>query len=214
MAPENSEPRFLFRGNDFEADSGLAPDPFDELAAIDRAAARFGRDRTGEADPSAPEFFRADRQRGDGAVHCGFADLAARRHALAEADDAGKGVNHGKPVLRRTSDEEPAIIGAEIDGAISMAAAVPTVRNSPFEGRGRLGSRRLRSRYGLLRHYPNFSYISYKTAWTVFDLTPLYTSVGRGARTGPAHVDRPERAAYLAPSRLPRRLMVRLRTLN
>ncbi len=55
--------------DDVERDAGLATDALDEMAAVDRAAAGFGRDRAGERDVAAAQLVRADAKRGDGAVH-------------------------------------------------------------------------------------------------------------------------------------------------
>ena len=175
MAAEHGEPRFLLGRDDLEADAGLAPDPLDEMAAVDRAAAGLGRDRAGEADPAALQFLGADAQRGDGAVHRGFGQLAGRRHALAHAHHPRKGVDHGEAVIARAGDEQAAIVGAEIDRAIGVA-------RRPFAGRRALGKRgdgfwsgRLRSRGGLLRHRTDFS-LSYRFGRPrpPSDLKPLY----------------------------------------
>jgi len=90
VAAEHGQPRFLLGGDDLEADAGLAPDPVDEMAAVDRAPAGLGRDRTGERDPAPPKLLGADRERGYGAVHRRFGKLAGGRHALAHPDEAAQ----------------------------------------------------------------------------------------------------------------------------
>ena len=45
-----------------------------------------------------------------------------RRHALAEPDDARKGVDHAKTVAGRTGDQQPAIVGAEIERRIDRGS--------------------------------------------------------------------------------------------
>ena len=135
MAPQHGKARLLFGGDDLEADAGLAPDPLDEMAAVDRAAAGLGRDRAGEGDAAALQFLGADRKRGDGAVHRAFRKLAGGRHSLAEADDAREGVDDGEALVGRARDQEAAIVGAEIDRAISVAGG-------PAPGRKAFGGKR------------------------------------------------------------------------
>ena len=152
MAAEHGEPRLLLGADDLEADAGLAPDPLDEMAAVDGAPAGLGRDRAGEADPAALQFLGADGERGDGAVHRRFGKLAGRRHAFAHADDAREGVDDGEALAAGAGDEQPTIVGAEIDRAISVARRPFAMREILGKLRNGLWSGRLRSRDGLLRH--------------------------------------------------------------
>src|SRR5439155_22477099 len=56
---------------------------------------------------------RIDRA-GDGRV----ADAARRGHALPQPDDAGERIDHAEAVAGGTRDQEPAIVGAEIERGI------------------------------------------------------------------------------------------------
>ena len=155
VAAEHRQPRFLLGRDDLEADAGLAPHPLDELAAVDRAAAGLGGDRAGEADAAAAAASRRRRRARRPRGPSRFADLAAGRHALAEPDDAREGVDDGEAVLAGPGDQQPAIVGAEIDRAIAVARRRALARREALEGRfGRFRSRRLRSHGGLLRHRP------------------------------------------------------------
>jgi hypothetical protein len=152
VAAEHGEPRLLLGRDDLEDDSGFLPHPFDELAAVDGAAAGFGGDRAGEGDPAPAQLVGADGEGGDGAVLRRVADLAAGAQAFPEPDDPREGVDDGEALVGRPGDEKAAIVGAEVEGAIAGA-----VRVAPHPGRNscrrrRTLCRRKRSRRGLLRH--------------------------------------------------------------
>ena len=54
----------------------------------------------------------------------------AARQALAEPDDARESVDDGEPALVRARDQQPAIVGAEIDRAIGMTMRLPLRRGA------------------------------------------------------------------------------------
>ena len=125
VAAEHRQPRFLLRGDDLQRDAGLALDPVDEIAAVDGAAAGLGRDRARQGDMAAPELVGADRQRLDRPVHRSLGEIAAGRQALAQPDDAREGVEHGEAAVARARDQQPAIVGAEVERAIDVALVAP-----------------------------------------------------------------------------------------
>src|SRR5208282_5088064 len=114
----------LGRGiDDLELEARLLGDAGTEFfAVLGRAAGRRGN------EPRPPHAARAhlvttDQQRFDRAGDCRLADAARSGNALAETNDAGERVDDAKPVCRRTRDQKPAIIGAEIErgiGSIGM----------------------------------------------------------------------------------------------
>src|SRR5690606_14391639 len=91
VAAQHRQPGLFLRRDDFEADAGLAPHAFDEMAGVDRPPARLGGDGTDQADAAATQLFGAYGDRGDHAVHRSRAELAHGRHAFAQAHDARDG---------------------------------------------------------------------------------------------------------------------------
>ena len=53
-----------------------------------------------------------------------LADAAGRRHPLAEPDDAGERIDDAEAVAGRARDQQPAIVGAEIERGIGRAAVI------------------------------------------------------------------------------------------
>ena len=90
----------------------------DELGAVLGRAAGFGGDQAGAADVAVGELGAADAERLDGARHGGVAEAAVGADPLAQADDARKGVDDAEAVVARGRDQQPAIVGAEVEGGI------------------------------------------------------------------------------------------------
>ena len=125
VAAEHGKARFLGGFDDVENDSRLVAHPVRELTSVAGAAACLGRDRARERDVAAPQLVRANRQRSDRPVHRLVGQRAGARQPLAQPDDSRKCVDHGEPAFARPSDEQPAIVGAEIDRGISMPLRLP-----------------------------------------------------------------------------------------
>jgi hypothetical protein len=68
----------------------------------------------------AAKLLAADAERRQCPVDRGFADPAARREPFAQANHAGKRIDDDKPVIGRASDEEAAIVCAQIERAIGV----------------------------------------------------------------------------------------------
>ena len=109
-------------------EAGLAPRALDELAAIGGDAAGFGGDQPRARHRAPAHLLGADLERFDGAAHGGFRQPARAQHAFAETDDAGEGVDDEKAAARGLGDEQPAIIGAEIESAINERRRRPRWR--------------------------------------------------------------------------------------
>lgn len=87
------------------------------IEPVGGGAAGFGGDEAGAGDARDSPSCRGDLQRLDGAVHRGIGEAAAGSETLAEAHDAGEGVDHAKTMLGRAGDQQAAIIGAESSAA-------------------------------------------------------------------------------------------------
>ena len=70
-------------------------------------------------------------KRGDGALDRGLADAAGRGDALAEPDDPREGIDHAKTVAGRTGDQQPAIVGAEIERGIDAGTLTGDAAPAP-----------------------------------------------------------------------------------
>ena len=92
------------------------------LAAMRHASVAISRDRVTAAPP---HLVGADLERVDGAAHGGVGQPARAQHAFAETDDAGERVDDEKAAARGLGDQQPAIIGAEIERAINRMAPAP-----------------------------------------------------------------------------------------
>src|SRR6185436_8477807 len=90
-------------------------------------AADFGGDQPRPRHAAVAHLVPADAQRADGAVDRGVAHAAGTRYPFAQPNDAGKGVDDAKSVAARASDQEPAIVGAEVERRIGRPAAVGPV---------------------------------------------------------------------------------------
>ncbi len=104
--------------DDFELEPDLLGDAGAEFAAVCGRAAGFGRDQARAGDAAVLHLVAADAERLDRARDRRVADAAGGRHALAQPDDAGERVDDAEAVAGRARDQEPAIVGAEIERRI------------------------------------------------------------------------------------------------
>jgi len=152
VAAENRKARLFGGLVDVEEDSGLRSHPVGEFLSVGGAAARFGRDRTRNRYVAAPQFVPADPERRHRAVHRRGRQAAGLRQALAQPYDARKSVDDGEAVISRASDQQAAIVGAEIDCAVGMAVVIPLPRGSWLRWPALLAVLRGRRTGGTLRH--------------------------------------------------------------
>ena len=89
---------------------------------------RFGGDQPGARHTAVAHLGAADTQRIDRAQDRGLAQPAGAGDALAQADDARERVDHAEAVPRRACDQEPAVVGAEIERGIGRTGHVQSVR--------------------------------------------------------------------------------------
>ena len=103
--------------------------------AVLGAAAGLGRDRARQRDVAAPELVGADgrarRPRGP-SRSCDSSPL--RRESLAQPDDARESIDDGEAAVVRPGDQQPAIVGAEVDRAIGVAMRAPASARSWSDG--------------------------------------------------------------------------------
>ena len=137
LAARQRQPRFLGRRDDLEAEAGALLHRGQEVVPVAGAAAGFGGDVAGAAHLVALDLGRADAQRMQGALDRLAAQRPAQRHSLAQPDRPGIGVDDFVAVDRRPGHQEPAVVGAEIDGSESVreTTAVPASLVPPCVGR-------------------------------------------------------------------------------
>ena len=93
-----------------------------KCCAVFGRPAGFGRDQPGAADLPPGELVGADPQGLDGAQHGRLAQPAGMAQSLAQANDAGEGVDDGEAGLSRDRDQQPTVVGAQIEGPIILLA--------------------------------------------------------------------------------------------
>src|SRR6267143_1591233 len=116
MPPNRSVKVTTPKGNDTEPMiSGTGWGPDGERGAIFGAAAGLGRDIAAGGDLALADLAGAHPERLDRAGHRRFGQLAAGGQPLAKPHDAGERVDDAKAAARRAGDQQPAIVGAEIE---------------------------------------------------------------------------------------------------
>ena len=118
-AARHGELGFGLLRHDLDGQAGLAPRPLNEIAAVGGDAAGLGGDQPRAGYRAPAHLLGADLERFDGPAHGRVGQPARAQHAFAEADDAGERVDDEKAPARGLGDQQPAIIGAEIERAIN-----------------------------------------------------------------------------------------------
>ena len=116
-----------------------ACDPGEELGAVggrrQASVATARMPRTGRRASRAAQAC----ERRDGAVHGASDEPAVAAQPLAEPDDAAEAVDHAEAGIGRGADQQPAIIGAEVDrregaarpgGPVLLCRCWPAVRRT------------------------------------------------------------------------------------
>ena len=138
VAAEDSQTRFLLGGDDVEVDAGFLQRTGDKGRAVRGAPARLGRDRARQRDVAALQLVGANAQRSDRAFDRGIRQLAARRQSFTQAHDAREGVNDGKAAALRPRDQQPAIVGPQVQRGKGLRIRPPPPGGA---GRSRTGRR-------------------------------------------------------------------------
>ena len=112
------QPRLGLAIDDLQLEPDLLGDAGAEFGAVHRRAARLGRDQLRPRHAAIAHLVAANGERFDCAGDRGLADAAGRRYALPQPDDAGECVDDTKAVAGGARDQQPAIVGAEIERGI------------------------------------------------------------------------------------------------
>ena len=118
---------FLCRGDDLEVEAGALSHQRQEIVAIAGTATGLGGDVACARHLMAGDLGRAHVERTQGAFDGITTKRPVQRHSFAQPDRAGERVDDLEAVDRRPRHQEPAIVGAEIDGGESVreTTAVP-----------------------------------------------------------------------------------------
>src|SRR5690606_25534178 len=97
-------------------------DTVTETLRVFRRAAGFRRDQTRARGAARLHLVPANAERLHRSLNGGVANSARSRHALAQTDDPGKGIDDTQTFARRARDQQSAIIGAQIESGIGVIA--------------------------------------------------------------------------------------------
>src|SRR5205814_5620970 len=111
-------PRFGLARDDLQLETGFFLDSAKELAAVLRCPAGFGGDQPPSAHFRPGELVGTDPQRFDGPSHRWIAEPAGYAQAFAQTHDPRESVNDFKSIGTRRRDQQPAVVGAEIQRSI------------------------------------------------------------------------------------------------
>ena len=115
--------------HDFELDAELLAHPLDEFGPVHCGAAGFGGDGARSRHTARGHLVPTDAQGLERAGDRLLAEAPGEGKAIAETDNAGKGVDDAETLRRRPGDQEPAIVGAKIQSSVGRSAiSVPSMR--------------------------------------------------------------------------------------
>jgi hypothetical protein len=117
--------RFLLGGDDLERQAGFLQHPLDEGRAVLGDAAGLGGDGPDPGDLPLADPISAGPKRGEGALHGRLLQPARPDETLAQAYDPGIGFDDPKAPRRGRCDQQPAIIGSEVQGRITGLVSPP-----------------------------------------------------------------------------------------
>ena len=146
-AADHGERRLGLAVDHLEPDAGLGGDPVPKAVGIGGRAAGFGRDQ-----PQPLGLAVAGSCRGRCCSAAMARSIAAslmragRRNALAEPDDPRERIDHAKAVAGRAGDQQPAIVGAEVERGIDAGCAAACRRAADPDAALRAAARPSRSR--------------------------------------------------------------------
>jgi len=129
-AAGGGERRLGFTVDDVELEPDLLGNSRAKLVAVLGGATSLGRDQSRPRHAAVAHLVAANGQRLDGPADRRVADASGFRDAFAQSDDSGKRVDDAKAVAGRARDQQPAIVGAKIEGGVGrpsvMGAAIVT----------------------------------------------------------------------------------------
>ena len=147
--PETASLASVSRSTIWMSRPGLGARALQELEPVVGKPAGLGGDQARSHHAVALDLGGAHLQRLDGALDGRFRQLAACRHALAQADDARERVDDLEAAPRRAGHQQPAIVGAEIERGVGGLRRLARGRR-----RERWIDRRRRSRRAETRRAP------------------------------------------------------------
>ncbi len=115
--------RFGFTIDDFELETDLRGDAGAEFSTVGRRTTCLGRNQPRPGNAAISHLVAADGERSDGTVDRRIADAAGGRDAFAQPDDAGERIDDTEAVVGRARDQEPAVVGAEVERGIGRSRA-------------------------------------------------------------------------------------------
>jgi hypothetical protein len=115
---DDRQHRFGLSVDHLEAYAQLAVHPIAKIVAVRRGAAGFGRNQPRARRPLGDDLVAADAQSAERAVDGCVRNPPGLGDALAKPDDARKGIDDAKPGVGRAGDQQPAVVGAEIERCI------------------------------------------------------------------------------------------------
>ncbi len=116
----DGQARLLVGRDDLQLETGGAKDPGKKGIAVSRPPASFGGDRADPGDAIPAHLTGAYLERLEGSRHGGLGQAPAPTHTLAKPHDSGEGVDDLKAPSRSLGDQEPAIVGAQIQRRIDL----------------------------------------------------------------------------------------------
>jgi hypothetical protein len=136
LAARQRKPRLFRRLDQVEAEAGAHFHHAEKVLAVAGTAAGLGGDVTGACHSVAFDFGRANAKRMQRAFYGFTAQRTAQRHPLAQPYGARIGIDHLKTLDRCLCHQEPAIVGAEINGSegVRKSTAVPATLGRGFPG--------------------------------------------------------------------------------
>ena len=132
--PETASLASVSRLDDGDVEARLGARPLQELVGVGGEPAGLGGDQAGADHPVPPDLGRAHFQRVQRALDGRLRQPAARRDALAEADDAREGIDHLEAAPRGPRHQQPAVVGAEIERGIGRPGSGAPRRRSVGRG--------------------------------------------------------------------------------
>ncbi len=175
-APGHRQLRLRLLRNDLQDETGLVGNHLDEFRAVFRRPAGFGGDQPRPRHLAIGKLVGADFQRLDSPEHRRLAEAPGCADPLSQPDDAGERVDDTESVVARGRDQEPAVVGAEIERAVEGA------------------SRRRRPALRFARRRGNHAFAVERCC-----LRPGSVPVRSDMRPGPRRIDRPAALASALP---------------
>ncbi len=124
----DGEARLDLAREDLDLEAELVAHAFEELPAVLGDAAGFGGDEARTAHLGAAELGRTDFERIERARHGRLRQPPGLADAFAETDDAREGIDDAEAAPRGAGEQQAAVVGAEVEGAVDAVGARIAIR--------------------------------------------------------------------------------------